>query len=804
MRPWLRYSLYSLAALLLLVLVGAVWLVRSFDGERLKRVAADWMLAQHGRELAFDGPVTLQLWPQPAVTVQGARLSEPGRPDERFAAIGDAALSLRLEPLLRRREIEVDHVSAHGVQLKLQRGADGRSNIDDLLALAAGGDAARGAGRPFVIESLELADADLKVDDALGGVHGRLAIRQLRLGRFGPGLLSPLHLQAQAELHEPALNASLVLDAGLELLPAAQPGAPPALRLDKTGLRLQGSGYDFERLDARLHAALMRLEYGAGVGVGDSHVELDDLQLQFSGTRLGWQVDSGRLGLAQLRLDVAKRTLQLEQLSLTVQGRREATTLDLQFGWPALKVVGDALQGGPMSGRLQLGGDQQLRLQLKSQAPSGKFESISVPALQVEIDGRLGPSTLRGNGQATLLLAPAPLVAAIAPMVLELRVDDPALPPLQLALSGDAQLTQRAGNARIQGTINDQRLEARVEADLDRARSFVDVDASFATLDLNRFVAPANRNAAPAPAAASMAVNLQPLQWLDGRLQLKVARLLRPPYRIDALDLRARIDNGRLELQRVIGRAWGGRFDGSGSADANNDRLALRLRADDVDLRAVLADTTGYDGLGGRARLDANLQSRGRTVAAVRGALGGRIELSLQPAALRGVDLTQTLSAWRTLSEASSDMVVSDARRQTDFKQLAATFELRNGVAHSSDLEGESDFLRMAGEGTIDLAQGRLDYLLRARVVNTASGRAGPEMVFLNGVTVPVELHGPFGNIQWQVRWASVTAGVAARSVPNAVRGTVGGVTRGTTGVLRGAAGVLRSVPGAVVSPPPR
>jgi len=57
---------------------------------------------------------------------------------------------------------------------------------------------------------------------------------------------------------------------------------------------------------------------------------------------------------------------------------------------------------------------------------------------------------------------------------------------------------------------------------------------------------------------------------------------------------------------------------------------------------------------------------------------------------------------------------------------------------------------------------------------------------------VPVKLHGPFGNIQWQVGWGAVTAGVAARSVPNVVRGTVGGVARGTSGVVRGAAGLLR------------
>ena len=123
-------------------------------------------------------------------------------------------------------------------------------------------------------------------------------------------------------------------------------------------------------------------------------------------------------------------------------------------------------------------------------------------------------------------------------------------------------------------------------------------------------------------------------------------------------------------------------------------------------------------------------------------------------------------------------------------------------MARSTDLDGRSDFLRVAGEGSIDLVQGRIDYLLRARVINTASGRAGPEMVMLNGVTVPVELHGPFGNVEWRVRWPAVTANVAARSVPNAVRGTAGAVGGTVGGVVRGAAGVVRGGRAEPSSPP--
>ncbi len=786
MRPWLRRSLIVTAALLLLLIGAAVWLVLSFDGERLKRTGIEWVRTHHERELSIAGPVALQLWPQPAVTVQDVRLSEPGQPGQSFATIEKAALTVRLEPLLARREIEIESMSAKGVRLTVRRGADGRRNIDDLLAHAAGGGEPR-KRRPVVIELIELADAELLVSDAPAGVEGRFVVQQLRLGPYEAGRPWPLNLQANAELEQPPLRGSLAIEAGLEILPV--PSAPPIVRLVKATLQLRGQGYGFEELDAQLQADAIRLEYGAAAGIVDSHVEVDGAQLQFSGARFGWRIDDGQLGLTRLRLDVPTRTLELERLALRVQGRQHLTTLDAQLDWPALKVVGESLQGAALVGRLALGGDQRLQLQLSSQAPSGVFERITVPALHIDAEGQAGSSSLQGKADATLVISPKPFAVALDPLSLALQMSDPSLPPLHLKLAGNAELTSSTGGGVAEGTINDQRFDARVGATLDRPRAMIDVDASFGTLDLTRFVARSDRASAPATTAAAAPVNLQPLTWADTRMRIKVTRLLWPPYRVDGFDLQASIDNGALDLQQLAGRAWGGRFDARGSANAGSGRLALRLRANDVDLRALLTDTLGFDALRGRGRIDADLRSRGSTVGAVRAALNGRVTLALRPAAIRGIDLAQTFSGWRTAPQGGSTTMAGDAGRQTDFSQLDASLDFRDGVGHSTDLAGRSEFLNVAGEGSIDLARSRIDYLLRARVVNTAGGRAGPEMVMLNGVLVPVELRGPFGDVQWQVRWPSVTAGVVVRSVPNVARGAgeaVGGVLRGAAGAVRG------------------
>ncbi len=94
MRLLWRRILYLLAALLMLWAVLSAWLLYSFDTGNFKRAASAWMQTHRARERALDGPVRLQRWPQPAVAVRRVRLSERGRPQQLFASIEQAALSL--------------------------------------------------------------------------------------------------------------------------------------------------------------------------------------------------------------------------------------------------------------------------------------------------------------------------------------------------------------------------------------------------------------------------------------------------------------------------------------------------------------------------------------------------------------------------------------------------------------------------------------------------------------------------------------------------------------------------------------
>ena len=52
---WLRRVLWGVAALLIVLVAAALWLVTTFDANRYKGVAIDWVKTHRNRTLTIDG-----------------------------------------------------------------------------------------------------------------------------------------------------------------------------------------------------------------------------------------------------------------------------------------------------------------------------------------------------------------------------------------------------------------------------------------------------------------------------------------------------------------------------------------------------------------------------------------------------------------------------------------------------------------------------------------------------------------------------------------------------------------------------
>lgn len=789
MPVWLRRSLIALAVLVALLVAAAAWLVASFDATRTKGLLIDWMRDNKQRTLAIDGPIGLSVFPRLELSLAGVRLSEHRRADE-FLAIDKASLAVQVMPLLS-KQIAIDRVAADGVRVVYTRDAQGKRNIDDLLAPAAPAQPAptTESGAPalrFDVSAVELANLQATVKDQIAGIDGRFVVKQLSTGRLADGTQSPLRFVGQAQLAKPAVHAEVDLAAKLKLaLPA---GAPASVALEELKVALKGEGFDVKKLDAQLAGASLAYDGASGA------LAAQKLDVTLSGERLGMALKDTRLTLASLGYEPAQRKLQLDALVLDLKGARGQDAIQARLDWPKLAVAGDALQGSALKGSASVKGPaQSLQMDFASQAPSGSFERIKVPGVKLAVNGSGAGRTVKGEAATDLTLVPKPLAVALDALKLNLAFTDPAIPPVNLAVQGQARATAQDAAWQLDGSINQQKFNAGGKADLSKPVPRVVADARFDALDLTRFVTPAGAKpgAAPPPPTGGgkpAPIDLGGLKAIDGSFKLLAGTLVYPPYRVNDAVVQATLDNGLLRVHQLSGKAWSGRFNLQATAQSANDlnaqRITAKLDASDVDIAQLLSDVAQFKKLEGRGKVTADIATRGANVDAFKQQLAGKAAMQLRDGAVRGINLAKVLRQYKSAVTLDKDAVQkASAEEKTDFSEITASFDIADGVARSKDLDAKSPFLRVGGEGAIDLGKSRIDYLVRATVADTSKGQGGAELEALRGVTVPVQLVGPFEAVDYKVQWSAVSADLlkaaAKKQLNERAKGVLGGLLGG-------------------------
>ncbi|MCR5883625.1 AsmA family protein [Rhizobacter sp. J219] len=753
MSPWMRKLLIGAGVFVLLIAAVLTYLVATFDPNAYKGLAVDWMKTHRQRTLVIDGPIKLAVFPRLAVEVSRVKLSEKNRLDE-FLSLDEAALSVAVLPLLR-QQVVVDSVRAKGLRVLFQRDAKGGSNLDDFMQGEPKAEPSDKSSTPlrFDVSSIQLEDLRLSLRDEQGKLAGDISLASLTTGRLADGVESPVKLKARLGLTAPAVQGDL--DGSTQLkLDLANKG----VTLKDMALAWKGKLPGTEAVDARLRGTLA-LD-GANGTMRAEKVEL-----------------VGDAGLGTLRLvnssltveafayDPGNQALQLGKLRIKLGGTSSGHPLNLNLDWPELVVQRDSLTGSPLSGQLSLAGPTSIDASFKTAAPSGSFERIVVPNVESTLKGRSGPRNVEGTVRATLLLQPAKGALALEGLNTQLQLHEPSLQPLAVTLQGTADASSQVANWALKGQINGNPYTSEGKAILATTPMTLNVTARFDSLDLNRLLppsttAPAASGPSSGGAAADTPVDLSALRSLQGKFDLKIGQFAYQTYRIADVVFAATLDGGMLRVSQLSGKAWGGSFVANAFADARASRLALAGNASGVNVNALLKDVAQKDILEGTGRVVVDVDSAGRSVNELKSRLQGKAALQLRDGAIKGVNLAKSLRQARaTLGLKGGDEVQKANRTEkTDFSELSATFAIHQGVARNNDLDMKSPFLRLGGDGALDIGKGRIDYTARATVASTSKGQDGADLAALKGLTIPVHLTGPFEAMDWRIRWSAITA----------------------------------------------
>ncbi len=258
----------GIAGTLIVLLVAAMIIVPLVvDPNDYREQIASEVKKHTGRDLKIEGDIELSLFPWLGVELGAMELSNAeGFGPEPFARFEAVDVHIKLLPLLR-KEVEMDTIALHGLQLSLGRNARGVSNWDDLVKPAA--PAAQAVPEKVPAEPAEAAASPAEAIAALaiGGIRieqarvvwddrqtaQRVAVNNLNLisGALRLNQAFPVELDFDVETAQPQLTGHIRFAAQLLLDLATQ-----RYRLDKMELagKLAGETLPGGRLEANMGA----------------------------------------------------------------------------------------------------------------------------------------------------------------------------------------------------------------------------------------------------------------------------------------------------------------------------------------------------------------------------------------------------------------------------------------------------------------------------------------------------------------------------------------------------------------------
>jgi len=189
-----------------------------------------------GRELSLPGELQLGVFPWVAVEFGPASLGNPpGFSAEPFVAVKHVAMRVRLLPLLR-KQLQIGRIDVDGLELRLQKNAQGKTNWDFGSKTGAAEPPPRSGAASASLQDL----AGLQIKDSRVSYQDLVAEQlNLEIGRIHAGTTTPVSLRVRL-ITAPG-SAPLDLTARCSFSASAEGDGFAVTKLELTGTRVQSA-----------------------------------------------------------------------------------------------------------------------------------------------------------------------------------------------------------------------------------------------------------------------------------------------------------------------------------------------------------------------------------------------------------------------------------------------------------------------------------------------------------------------------------------------------------------------------------
>jgi AsmA protein len=305
-------------------------------------------------------------------------------------------------------------------------------------------------------------------------------------------------------------------------------------------------------------------------------------------------------------------------------------------------------------------------------------------------------------------------------------------------LQADFRLTRKQLQlSALQLTLDDTRVQGSAAVE-DLYRAPVEKPAR-APVDKAR-ARPAGPPSAKVPPTP---LPLEALRKVDARGTLRVATATFSNIVFTDVVMPLMAKDGQVRLGPTQARLYGGSYTGDIVLDARpaQAQLSLNEHVHGTDIAALVKAAFDSARLSGRADVDVAVTGVGNTEEAIMRSLSGKIDANVKQGALIGIDIAYELQRANALLKREVPPQRTGPAR-TVFNTLETNGTLDKGVLRIDELRIVTDFLKVHGRGTLDMATEAINYQLVTSVNQLPAGSTGGGLDALGSVDVPLTITG--------------------------------------------------------------
>lgn len=300
-------------------------------------------------------------------------------------------------------------------------------------------------------------------------------------------------------------------------------------------------------------------------------------------------------------------------------------------------------------------------------------------------------------------------------------------------------------------------------------------------------------------------IDLSALKKLNAAGEAKIGWLKLANVKTENVSLGLKAGDGIATLSPFSANLYQGSMSGTLKVDARTTpSITFKQNMKSVSIGPLLVDAISNDMLSGTGTVNIDVTTQGNSVGALKKGLLGNASLNLVDGALKGVDIAGSIRDLKNkINILGKKDANADKTKKTDFSELSATFDIKNGVAHNEDLAMKAPVLRLAkgdSRGDIDIGNERINYIAKPTVVKSLKGQGGAELDDLSGFAIPIKITGTFADPKYAMDFTAIGAALSQSKLLDKAGGEKGAAVKELLGgdKIEGLKGLLGKKPPAV------